>query len=63
MNIHNPYGYYELEYHQTEEGIAEQEHINYMSNQWKNVMDDKRRLMRIKKINNILKYIYKQKPV
>ncbi len=55
MNIHNPYGYYELEYHQTKEGIEEQDQIDYICNQWKNVMDDKRRLMRLKKIYNILK--------
>jgi hypothetical protein len=53
--VNNPYGYYELEYHQTKEGIEEQDQIDYICNQWKNVMDDKRRLMRLKKIYNILK--------
>ena len=50
----NPYGYYELEHYQTKEGIAEQEHIDYMCNQWKKKDDEKRRLIRIRKIKKIL---------
>lgn len=52
--MENKWGYYELEYHQTKQGILEQEHIDYMCNQWKKEDDEKRRLIRIRKIKNIL---------
>lgn len=55
--IKNPYGYYELEYHQTEEGINEQAHIDYLINQWRKEDDEKVRLLRMRKIKNILKQI------
>lgn len=55
--IKNPYGYYELEYHQTKEGMIEQEHIDYLCNQWKEEDDEKVRLLRMRKIKNILKQI------
>lgn len=53
--MNNQYGYYELEFYQTKEGIAEQEHIDYICNQWKKENDENRRVMRIRKIKNILK--------
>ncbi len=31
--MENKYGYYELEYHQTEQGRIEQEHIDYLCNE------------------------------
>lgn len=55
--INNPYGYYELEYYQTKEGIEEQEHLDYLINQWRKEDAEKLRLFRIRKIKNILKQI------
>ena len=55
--IKNPYGYYELEYHQTKEGIEEQAHLDYLINQWRKEDVEKLRLFRMRKIKNILKQI------